>query len=349
MGDLQQLDLFSNTFDLKIIKIRKNDVIRKSDRLRTFTQLVSNHEQMYPDIGLWLKTKVFPGIETGERTAYLGLINDEPLVTAVVKKGERSKFCHLHIRDQFQNKNIGELFFAMMTLDVRSLAKETHFTLPESLWLEKESFFRSFGFTEAAKSRKQYRVFEEELICSVPFNVLWEKTLIKLPKIINSFTSSNINIFDGLLMSIKPTYVDKLMCGEKVVEIRKKFNPKWRGCKAVIYSTSPVQAIYGHATIKNIDKGKPSYIWNKYSNKIGCSREEFDNYTNGTDTIYAIPLNSFENYLAPLYLEQLSMLLKKDIKPPQSYLSLRNNKEWAEAISIAELLHGKFQLYCSTI
>ena len=349
MVNLSQLDLFSIRSNLKIFKITERDVIQETDRFKSFTQLVSEHEQMYPNIERWLKKKVIPGIKTGERIAYLGLTNDKPIVSAVVKRGERSKFCHLHINDKFQNQNIGDLFFAMMALDIRDSAKETHFTLPENLWVRKKLFFQSFGFTKAIKSRKQYRVFEEELMCSVSFNTLWEKTLEKLPKIISSFTSSNINITDGLLMSIKPKYVDKLMSGEKVVEIRRKFNPKWRGCRAVIYTSSPVQAIHGYATIKSVDRGKPNHIWDKYSNEIGCSREEFDNYTKGSDIIYAIPLNSFETYVAPLYLEQLSYLLQKDIKPPQSYLSFQNNKEWAEAISIAELLHGKFQLYSSIV
>ena len=291
MRDLSQLDLFSVKSDLKIIKIKKSDVVQETDRLKIFTQLVFEHEKMYPDIKRWLKTKVFPGVKTGKRTAYLGLNNDKPIVTAVVKIGKRSKFCHLHINDKFQNQNIGDLFFAMMALDVRNLAKETHFTLPESLWINKEPFFKSFGFSKVGKSSKQYRVFEEELLCSVPFKILWEKTLEKLPKIISSFTNSNINIFDGLLMSIKPKYVEKLIRGEKIVEIRKKFSPKWRGCRAVIYTSSPVQAVHGYATIKSVDRGKPNHIWNKYSNGIGCSREEFDNYTKGKDVIYAIPLN----------------------------------------------------------
>jgi predicted transcriptional regulator len=347
MGDLSQLDLFSIKSDLIIFKIKKSDITQETDRLKTFKRLVSEHEEMYPDIERWLKTKVFPGIKTGERTAYLGLNNDKPIVSAVVKKGERSKFCHLHINDKFQNQNIGDLFFAMMALDVRNSAKETHFTLPESLWVKKESFFQSFGFTKAVKSRKQYRVFEEELICSVSFNTLWEKTLEKLPIIISSFTRSNINITDGLLMSIKPKYLEKLQNGNKVVEIRKKFNSKWRGCKVALYSSSPSKAILGYATIDKVEKGFPNEIWEKYQNGIGCTREEFNNYTKTSKQVYAIPLKTFETYLAPLYLEQISMLLKKDLNPPQSYLTLKNNKPWAEAVLIAELLHGQFQLYSS--
>lgn len=349
MRDISQLDLFSTKSDLRIIKITKKDVISESDNLIMLKKLIFEHEQMYPNIEKWFRLKVAPGIKTGERVAYLGLNNEKPITSSVVKKGRYSKFCHLHIKDEYHDNNLGNLFFAMMALDIRNIAQETHFTLPESLWVKKRGFFKSFGFKEVIKADIQYRQFEEELKCSVPFNTLWGKIVEKLPKIIDSFTMSNVNIFNGLLMSIKPKYIDKLYNGDKVIEIRKRFNPRWRGCRATIYSSAPTQAIYGFATIKDVDRGPPNRIWEKYKDKIGCSREEFDDYTKGSKKVYAIPLNSFENYIAPLPLDQITMLIRKDLHPPQSYLALEKNKCWAEAVSIAELLHGRFQIYTSSI
>src|ERR1700686_5160318 len=113
------MDLFTSEANLQIAKITKADVIYNSDLLNLFKISVLKHEEMYPGISTWLKNKVLPGIKNGQRIAYLGLCNDKPAVTAVVKIGASSKFCHLHIEKNLQDKNIGELFFAMMIVDVR--------------------------------------------------------------------------------------------------------------------------------------------------------------------------------------------------------------------------------------
>ena len=150
-------------------------------------------------------------------------------------------------------------------------------------------------------------------------------------------------------MSIKPEYIKKMENGEKVVEIRKKFNPRWKGCRVTLYSSTPTQALYGYAVIKKIDRGSPDYIWEKYKKDIGSDRDNFVKYANNSNRVYAIHLDNYETYLSPLFLEQISHLTKKDLKPPQSYFSLENNSDWAQAVTIAELLHGRFQIYSSVI
>ncbi len=340
-----QPDLFSTNYSLKIVRLNPSDVKLESDNFKLFKKIVSRHENMYPNIEKWLKNKVVPGIKSRERMGYLGFDSEKPIVSAVLKKGRFAKFCHLHIEEKYQNMGIGDIFFSMMALEIRKKTNYVNFTLPESLWMRKRKFFESFGFKNAKKSETQYRNFEDELKCYAQFKTVWRNALKKIPILINSCTNSNMNIFNGLLLSIKPKYVHKLCEGDKVVEIRKRFNPKWKGCKAFIYSTSPSKALYGRATIKFVDRGNPELIWEKYKEKVGGTKEEFDKYTKDSKRIYAISLNSFDQYIQPLYLEQLSYLLNKNLRAPQSYLSLVNNQEWTEAISIAELLDGKFQLY----
>ncbi|MCP4721343.1 MAG: hypothetical protein GY860_17960 [Desulfobacteraceae bacterium] len=146
-------------------------------------------------------------------------------------------------------------------------------------------------------------------------------------------------------MSIKPEFVEKIQDGSKVIEIRKKFSKKWRGCRISIYSSSPEQAIVGYSTIDRIDKDSPNNIWDKFESSICCSKKQFDEYVKDSKKIFAIHLKNFEPYRSPLFLSQLSYILKRDIIAPQSYLSLGNSRDWSDAISVAELLHGRFQLY----
>lgn len=352
MNDIRQMDLFSVKLDLKIAKITEGDVQVKTDRLKQFINVVEQHENMYPGINKWLKRKVLPGIKDGERVAYLGSKNNEPFISAVVKKGKVSKFCHLHIHDEMRNNQLGELFFSMMAVDVRNKANSVYFTLPESLWMDKKGFFNSFGFSNATKSKIQYRSFEEELHSSSTFSDVWLNVCKKLPKVITSLTPSNENIFTGLLLSIKPEYLERMESGEKIIEIRKKFSTKWRKCRATLYSSSPMQELYGHATIDEVYKGKPKEIWNKFESGIGCTKKQYEEYIDSVNQIYAIKLRDFKAYHSPIYLRQISSLIndnEEDLKPPQSYLSIKNNKKWTEAIALAELLHGRFQLYTSLI
>ena len=122
MSDLSQLDLFSSNYRLNIVKLNPSDVILQSDNLKIFGELIIKHEDMYPDIDKWLKNKVVPGIKSRERTAYLGFDKEKPIVSAVLRKGKYSKFCHLHIEEKYQNMGIGDIFFSMMALEIRQMA-----------------------------------------------------------------------------------------------------------------------------------------------------------------------------------------------------------------------------------
>ncbi|MGZ3900178.1 MAG: GNAT family N-acetyltransferase, partial [Bacteroidia bacterium] len=336
------MDLFTSEANLQIVKITKLDVISNSDALKLFKIAILKHEAMYPEISLWLKDKVLPGMVNDQRIAYLGLCNNEPAITAVVKIGASSKICHLHIEKEFQDKNIGELFFAMMIINARHSARSIHFTLPESLWESEKQFFSSFGFKKAQKSTTQYRKSEEELSCDSSFEKVWSSTLVKLPKIMETHSLDKDSIVNGLMMSIQPKYINRIMQGDKVIELRKKFDHKWTQRRITLYSTSPTKAILGYAVIQGVLSNTPEKIWEQYGSELGCSQLEYKQYTGGSDKIYAIKLANVTPYSNPIYLSQLSQFLDAKLNPPQSHLSLKENRNWVNAIAISDLLQGKF-------
>ena len=346
MKDKYTRNLFETESDLRIIRIDNSAVSERTDNLDLLYSQIIKHEELYPEIGKWLETKVIPGIKSEQRIAYVGLNNNEPVVSAILKLGVSSKICHLHIDDELRNQHLGDLFFSMMALDAKRRAERIHFTLPESLWVEKRGFFKSFGFKDAEKSFRQYRSTKDELWSSASFKVVWGNVLRKLPKIIQSLTKVHNSIFSGILMSIKPKYVARIQSGEKTVEIRKQFSMKWQGCRVTIYSSTPEQALYGYATIEKIRKGTPEEIWSLYGEYIGGTRKEFKSYTASKKEVYAIFLKDFQPYLSPVFLSHISFLLEnKTPSAPESYLSLEKNEIWARAVSIAELLHNRFWIY----
>jgi len=337
------MDLFTTEANLQISRVHDRDALLGTDLFSIFKAAIIKHEPMYPKISIWLRDKVIPGILNGTRIAYVGFHNDLPVVTAIAKKGESTKFCHLHIDEVIQDKNLGELFFSLMILDVRHIADGIHFTLPESLWEKEKNFFSSFGFNNALKSPTQYRKSEEELICRSTFNQVWAATLEKLPKLIDLHSLDHQNISNGLLMSIRPQFINKIFHGDKVVEIRKKFNHKWSNRRVTLYSSHPTKAVVGYATIHSVIDDSPSNVWERYGYQLGCSKIEFDNYTAGLNKVFAIQLSNVNPYKSPMLLSQLSWFLDKKLIPPQSYSSMKENRNWLHAISIADLLHGKFK------
>lgn len=329
--------------NFQLIRMTETDVRSASDRFVTFCEVVAANEGSYPDIRKWLDTKVTRGVRSGERSAFLGLLDDVPVATAVVKRGENAKFCHLRLDECVRDQNLGELFFALMAAEVRQFASEVHFTLPESLWEEKRDFFQSFGFASASRATKQYRLFEDELRCSTPFETLWQSVIERLPKLSGLFSIRGLSIVSPLVLSIAPDYANKIVLGTKSVELRRRFSKRWIGCRTVVYATSPAKRLVGEARIANVVNGNPDQIWQTFAHDLGCSRLEFDSYVGNSAEVFALVLDDVVRYVEPIPLRVLEHLIASDIDPPQSYCSTAGSATWSAALAVAALVHGSFQ------
>jgi predicted transcriptional regulator len=295
---------------------------------------------MYPAIEQWLSTKVLPGIRQDERVAFVGYLDQTPLVSAVVKKGADAKFCHLHIDSVLRDFHLGEVFFSLMALEVRDLAKTTHFTLPKSVWQDEGQFFRSFGFCEVWSSDKQYRLFDEELHSTAPFSRVWHCAVEKMPKLAQYYAIGGFSPDNQLLLSVHPRYAEDIMKRRKTVELRRKFSTRWLGYRINLYATAPVMSLIGEARISGVAVETPERIWNRFQAEIGCTRPEFDAYVKGAEEIYAIELDDIRPYKSRIPIVQAAQMLGENLVPPQSFLTLEKNRAWAKAISLAAYLHG---------
>jgi predicted transcriptional regulator len=329
--------------NFQIVRLAEGDVRCKSDHLANFEDLILANQQMYPEIERWYQSKVLPGIRQDERVAFIGYLDEKPAVSAVVKKGADAKFCHLRIHKELQDSNLGEVFLSLMALEIRDLAKNIHFTLPESLWQKKGKFFQSFGFSSAELAEAQYRLFDRELACSAAFPTVWNSVLHKIPKLAHLYAFGGFTTDNQLLMSVKPEYAERIMRRKKTVELRRKFSTRWINHRINIYASAPVMSLMGEARIAGIVMKRPELIWERYQDQIGCSRAEFDAYVAGANEIYAIELDEVRPYRDRFPLEHIAHLIKENLTPPQSYVTLEKNKPWAKAVSLAAYLHGCFK------
>lgn len=348
LASCETAELFPRKADFRFVELGEVDARKLTDNLQILRELIVSSETMYPNIKRWFDTKVVPGLKTKQRIAWIAYEGENAIASAVLKIGDRSKICHLRIHRDFQDMDLGQMFFTQMTLEARHRATEIHFTLPESLWCNKSKFFESFGFASVIKASKQYRGGDAELACSAPLSTVHAAVLKKLPKLMSRFNIGAYTLRSDILMSIKPQYAQKILHGTKLVEIRKRFSDRWVGSRAVLYASSPQKALVGEATVRAVTSGAPKDVWEQFAAQIGCTGQEFEAYVGDASEIAAIELEDVIPYKEPVSLSQVSHLVQEDLRPPQSYCDLRLDDEdsaWAKATSIASLLHGRFSAF----
>lgn len=126
-----------------------------------------------------------------------------------------------------------------------------------------------------------------------------------------------LNCSNTYVLSIRPTYIDRILMGLKTIELRRRF-PKATGVSTVLlYATSPVQAIVGHATLEEVSHLSLHTLWRKFSKAASVTREEFDKYFQGVEHGCALHLTKVRALSNPLHLTDLTK--KFEFSPPQSY------------------------------
>src|SRR5438034_56272 len=83
--------------------------------------------------------------------------------------------------------------------------------------------------------------------------------------------------------------------------------------------SGPVMQMMGQARVSRIVVKAPEAIWIEFNGEIGCSREEFDNYTAGATEIYALELDEVTPFRVPVSRSDAAVLLRDRLVPPQSY------------------------------
>lgn len=122
-----------------------------------------------------------------------------------------------------------------------------------------------------------------------------------------------------MVLSIRPPYSDKILSGEKTVELRRRFPVTTaHGTVVYIYSTSPTMAIIGRAEIAEVVRLPISDIWDNYGGLASIEKTEFDSYFSGVDEGYALKFANVRPFPRELKLDELRA--RFGFEPPQSFL-----------------------------
>ncbi|NQU05591.1 MAG: ASCH domain-containing protein [Calditrichaeota bacterium] len=334
---MEELPLFKSSY--RIVKFCEEDKPKDTD-FKNLKSLIEESDDLYPGIDIWFKKKVKRTLQTGERFAILVYHDEQPIGSAILRKGKQAKLCSMRIDSSHQFNGLGSLMLALLTIEVRHKADSIHFTIPEDLWLQYSTFFQNYGFNNQGLAGRQYRKYSEELACSASYMDVMRRVIQTSRRVLREFDFTGESHMPDLLLSVRPRHAEKIISGEKTVEIRKGFPTRWGGAKVMLYVTKPSQEIVGEAIINDVEIGTPSSIWEKYNKSIGCDYSFFREYCGNHLKVSAIKLSEVREYKDKMPLNQLQILLGRGLRPPQSYQIVRNSSDWDTAIALGKIIRS---------
>jgi predicted transcriptional regulator len=121
-----------------------------------------------------------------------------------------------------------------------------------------------------------------------------------------------------LFVSIKPRFIEKILAGEKSVELRRVRPSVGPGTRVIFYASSPSREVVATARVKRIDSDSPTAIWERYRSQIGLPRSEYRTYFDGVRKAVGIVLTDVERLPRSVPLADLRERLG-GFEPPQSF------------------------------
>ncbi|MBO9997947.1 MAG: ASCH domain-containing protein [Cyanobacteria bacterium SID2] len=126
-----------------------------------------------------------------------------------------------------------------------------------------------------------------------------------------------------LLLSIKPQYVQKILDGQKTIELRKTRPKIQKGDFILVYESSPSKSLIGWFEVQGIICESPKKLWDKVKNKAGVTKEEFDAYYQKSTLGVGICINSI--HCIKMSLEDVRKQWNQ-FKPPQNFHYLKEEE-----------------------
>lgn len=136
-----------------------------------------------------------------------------------------------------------------------------------------------------------------------------------------------------ILISLRPAYTQAILEGRKTVELRRRKVHAAVGTRVWLYSKTPTARIEGIARIKLVHEGGLADIWSAYSNKVGVSKGEFEDYFKGCRKGCAIVLVEARPIFPAVDLKTVRSRLG-GFHPPQFFKRL-NSREVAALHEVA--------------
>lgn len=120
------------------------------------------------------------------------------------------------------------------------------------------------------------------------------------------------------VISIKPQYVEAIVEGQKIYELRRRKPNLVKGDLLFIYETSPRKKVTASAELERIINENIDTLWEKVAESCAVNFETFTDYFKGCKNGYALQLKNVKSYRNPLSLDDLRCQMPKYM-PPQFF------------------------------
>lgn len=121
-----------------------------------------------------------------------------------------------------------------------------------------------------------------------------------------------------LMLSVRPAHSEKILRGEKTVELRRLRPDVRQGDTLVLYASAPVSAVVGAAKITGVACHHPSHLWKLVRSTCALTHGEFRQYFDGATCAYAISLSKARRAEQALSLKQIQAVWPA-FRAPQGY------------------------------
>lgn len=126
-----------------------------------------------------------------------------------------------------------------------------------------------------------------------------------------------------LFIAVKPEYANKLISGQKDIELRKTKPHVQQGDYVIIYASAPVKAVIGFGKVKGIIDCNPNNLWERFANRLGINKQSYFSYYDGYQKAVGIEFDMIKP-VSPIGLEELRRVDPK-FQPPQIYRYVTND------------------------
>lgn len=125
-----------------------------------------------------------------------------------------------------------------------------------------------------------------------------------------------------LFIAVKPEYANKLISGEKDIELRKTKPHVQAGDYAIIYASAPAKVVLGYGKIKRIILCSPQEMWANFSTRLGINEQDYLMYYKNSNRSVGIEFEMIKQ-INPISLAELRRV-DPNFHPPQIYRYVTN-------------------------
>lgn len=127
-----------------------------------------------------------------------------------------------------------------------------------------------------------------------------------------------------LFIAVKPEYANKLISGEKDIELRKTKPHVQAGDYAIIYASAPAKVVLGYGKIKRIILCSPQEMWANFSSRLGIKEQDYLIYYKNSNKSIGIEFEMIKP-INPINLAELRRV-DPNFHPPQIYRYVSNEE-----------------------